>query len=149
MSSIKIPIETSARHVHMSREDFEQLFGKGAELTFVKELSQPAQFLAKERVTVRGPRGEFENVAILGPFRKETQVHRPAEALDILHLLPCRMAGAYDPFPYLLLRSAKLPQEQHPYCFDPRKIHEDVHAVKRHPVKLLLPVLLIPERHGI
>ena len=74
MSSIKIPIETSARHVHMSREDFEQLFGKGAELTFVKELSQPAQFLAKERVTVRGPRGEFENVAILGPFRKETQI---------------------------------------------------------------------------
>ncbi len=74
MSSIKIPIETSARHVHMSREDFEQLFGKGAELTFVKELSQPAQFLAKERVTVRGPRGEFENVAILGPFRSRTQV---------------------------------------------------------------------------
>ena len=74
MSSIKIPIETSARHVHMSREDFEQLFGKGAELTFVKELSQPAQFLAKERVTVRGPRGDFENVAILGPFRKETQI---------------------------------------------------------------------------
>ena len=74
MSSIKIPIETSARHVHLSREDFEALFGKGAELTFVKELTQPAQFVAAERVSVRGPRGEFENVAILGPFRKQTQV---------------------------------------------------------------------------
>lgn len=74
MSSIKIPIETSARHIHISKEDFEKLFGAGKELTFVKELSQPGQYLAKERITVEGPRGKFENVAILGPFRKETQV---------------------------------------------------------------------------
>ena len=74
MGSIKIPIETSARHIHISREDFEKLFGEGKELTFVKELSQPGQYLAKERVTIAGPRGTFENVAILGPFRKETQV---------------------------------------------------------------------------
>lgn len=74
MGSIKIPIETSARHIHISREDFEKLFGKGKELTFVKELSQPGQYLAKERITIAGPRGTFENVAILGPFRKETQV---------------------------------------------------------------------------
>ena len=74
MGSIKIPIETSARHIHISREDFEKLFGEGKELTFVKELSQPGQYLAKERVTITGPRGTFENVAILGPFRKETQV---------------------------------------------------------------------------
>lgn len=74
MGSIKIPIETSARHVHISREDFEKLFGEGKELTYVKDLSQPGQYLAKERVTIAGPRGTFENVAILGPFRKETQV---------------------------------------------------------------------------
>ena len=74
MGSIKIPIETSARHIHISREDFEKLFGEGKELTFVKELSQPGQYLAKERITIAGPRGTFENVAILGPFRKETQV---------------------------------------------------------------------------
>lgn len=74
MGSVKIPIETSARHVHMSREDFEKLFGTGKELTFAKELSQPGQFLAAERITVAGPRGKFENVAILGPFRKATQV---------------------------------------------------------------------------
>lgn len=72
--SIKIPIETSARHIHVSVQDFETLFGKGRELHFVKELSQPGQYLCEERLTVKGPRGTFENMAILGPFRKETQV---------------------------------------------------------------------------
>ena len=70
----KIPIETSARHIHVSKEDFETLFGPGAELTFIKELSQPGQFLSKERLTIQGPKGSFENVAILGPFRSATQV---------------------------------------------------------------------------
>lgn len=72
--SLKIPIESSARHVHITKEDFEALFGPGRDLTYVKELSQPGQFLAKERVNIQGPRGGFENVAILGPFRKTTQV---------------------------------------------------------------------------
>lgn len=72
--SVKIPIETSARHIHISREDFEKLFGEGAELHFVKELSQPGQFLCEERITVKGPKGSFENMALLGPFRKDSQV---------------------------------------------------------------------------
>lgn len=72
--SVKIPIETSARHIHVSREDFEILFGQDAELHYEKELSQPGQYLCQERLTVRGPSGQFENMAILGPFRKETQV---------------------------------------------------------------------------
>ncbi|MCI5530197.1 MAG: phosphate propanoyltransferase [Blautia sp.] len=72
--SIKIPIETSARHIHISREDFEFLFGEGAELHYIKELSQPGQYLCEERLTVRGPKGDFANMAILGPFRRETQV---------------------------------------------------------------------------
>lgn len=72
--SIKIPIETSARHIHISEEDFHKLFGEDAELHFVKELSQPGQYLCKERVSVRGPKDELINMAILGPFRKETQV---------------------------------------------------------------------------
>lgn len=72
--SLKIPIETSARHIHVSEEDFKILFGEDAELTYVHELSQPGQYLCKERITVVGPKGQFENVAILGPFRNETQV---------------------------------------------------------------------------
>ena len=66
----KIPIEISAKHIHLCRADFEKLFGKGRELTFVKELSQPGQFLAEERLTIEGPRGQMAHVAILGPFRK-------------------------------------------------------------------------------
>lgn len=72
--SLKIPIETSARHIHISEEDFKKLFGDDAELTYVHELSQPGQYLCKERITVVGPRGRFENVAILGPYRRDTQV---------------------------------------------------------------------------
>ena len=67
--SYSIPIETSARHIHLCREDFEALFGEGKELTFKANLSQPGQYVAEERLTVTGPRGTFENVAILGPFR--------------------------------------------------------------------------------
>lgn len=70
----KIPIETSARHLHLCRGDFEKLFGEGKDLTPVKELSQPGQFLAKERLTVIGPKGTFENVAIIGPLRSVTQM---------------------------------------------------------------------------
>lgn len=72
--SQKIPIETSARHIHVSEADFKKLFGEDATLTCVHELSQPGQYLCKERITIAGPKGKFENVAILGPFRKETQI---------------------------------------------------------------------------
>ena len=72
--SIKIPIETSARHIHVSQEDFQLLFGEDAQLHYIKELSQPGQYLCQERLTVKGPKGEYKNMAILGPFRKETQI---------------------------------------------------------------------------
>ena len=72
--SLKVPIETSARHIHVCEADFKKLFGENATLTNVHELSQPGQYLCKERVTIVGPKGKFENVAILGPFRKETQI---------------------------------------------------------------------------
>lgn len=72
--SLRIPIETSARHIHVSEEDFKRLFGEDAELTYKHELSQPGQYLCNERLTIVGPRGTFENVAILGPYRKATQV---------------------------------------------------------------------------
>ena len=72
--SLKIPIETSARHIHIKQEDFETLFGPGTKPTFAKELSQPGQYACRERLTVAGPKGRFEKVVILGPCRKETQV---------------------------------------------------------------------------
>lgn len=71
---LAIPIETSARHIHLCREDFNILFGEDRDLTFKAELSQPGQYVCKERLAVRGPKGSFEKVAVLGPFRSETQV---------------------------------------------------------------------------
>ena len=71
---LKIPIETSARHIHVSQKDFEQLFGSTAQLTYTKELSQPGQYACKERLTIIGPKGRFESVILLGPFRSATQV---------------------------------------------------------------------------
>lgn len=66
-------VEASGRHVHLSKEDALKLFGT-EELTPVKELSQPGQFLCKEKVRIIGPKGEFKDVAVLGPCRGKTQV---------------------------------------------------------------------------
>ena len=71
---MEIPVETSARHVHLARPDLEKLFGEGYELTPERELSQPGQFLSKERLVLVGPKGKLERVAILGPLRDRTQV---------------------------------------------------------------------------
>lgn len=67
-----IPLEASGRHVHVTREQAQILFGH--DLTEKRPLSQPGQYLSNERVTVVGPKGEFQNVAVLGPARKEAQV---------------------------------------------------------------------------
>ena len=71
---MKILVETSARHVHVTKETLEKLFGAGYELTVKKMLSQPGQYASNERVTVVGPKRELANVSILGPVRPETQV---------------------------------------------------------------------------
>ncbi len=70
----KVLVETSARHVHLSAEHIEVLFGKGATLTHKKDLSQPGQFACEERVTLVGPKKQIANVIILGPARPATQV---------------------------------------------------------------------------
>lgn len=69
-----IEVEASGRHVHLSREDVDKLFGKGYELTKLKDLSQPGQYACKERVTITGPKGSLKNVVVLGPCRANTQV---------------------------------------------------------------------------
>lgn len=70
----KILVETSARHVHLTRADLDVLYGDGYELTVKKWLSQPGQFVSEEKVNIEGPRGVIKNVSILGPIRKATQV---------------------------------------------------------------------------
>lgn len=72
LKRIFVPVEASGRHVHVTKEQAMALFGHG--LTPERPLSQPGQYLARERVTVTGPKGEFRNVAVLGPERKNAQV---------------------------------------------------------------------------
>ncbi len=72
LGRIFIEVEASGRHVHVTKEQAQTLFGHP--LTPKRPLSQPGQYLANERVTVVGPKGEFQNVAVLGPERGEAQV---------------------------------------------------------------------------
>ena len=72
LGRIFVELEASGRHVHVTKEQAQTLFGHG--LTPKRPLSQPGQYLSGERVTVVGPKGELQHVAVLGPERKEAQV---------------------------------------------------------------------------
>lgn len=69
-----VPVGVSGRHIHLSQEHLEQLFGTGYQLTPIKDLSQPGQFASKECVTLAGPKGVIQKVRVLGPVRPKTQV---------------------------------------------------------------------------
>lgn len=87
-------IETSARHIHVSRADLDTLFGEGYELTKKKDLSQPGQYACEERVQVIGLKGTFPGVSILGPVRPETQLELSAgDARSIGVKAPIRESG--------------------------------------------------------
>lgn len=81
-----IPLEASGRHVHVTEQQAQRLFGHG--LTEKRPLSQPGQYLANERVTVSGPKGRFEHVAVLGPARKEAQVEVSLTDAKTLGVVP-------------------------------------------------------------
>ena len=74
MSETSFLVEVSARHVHLTQEDVEKLFGAGKQLTYVRDLSQPGQFVCEERVEIVGPKRSIANVVILGPVRPASQV---------------------------------------------------------------------------
>ena len=104
--SMEVLVETSARHLHVTQEVLETLFGKGYELTKKKDLSQPGQFACAERVDVVGPKKTLTGVSILGPVRPETQVELSLtdarsigvaapirESGDIAGSAPCKLVG--------------------------------------------------------
>lgn len=89
-----VMVETSARHVHVTEETLEILFGKGYQLTKKKVLSQPGQFACEERVQVIGPKNSFPAVSILGPTRPADQVELSAsDARSIGVAAPVRESG--------------------------------------------------------
>ena len=90
----KVLVETSARHLHVTKEAVAILFGEGYQLTHKKDLSQPGQFATNERVTVVGPKGEMPGVSILGPERPSTQVELSlTDARKIGVVAPIRESG--------------------------------------------------------
>ena len=86
LKNIFVELEASGRHVHLTQEQAKLLFGHT--LTENRPLSQPGQFLANERLTVVGPKGEFRNVAVLGPERKEAQVEISLTDGKVLGITP-------------------------------------------------------------
>ena len=91
----KIPIGVSGRHAHLSQEHLEVLFGKGYELTVMKELSQPGQFACEEKIDVVSPAGRIQaGVRILGPVRKASQVEiSRSDAIRSKFVAPVRSSG--------------------------------------------------------
>ncbi len=123
MINLNIPIEVSARHVHLSLDAVEALFGKGYKLTPKKDLSQPGQYACEERVSIIGPRGILEKVAVLGPERKKTQVEISlTDSIKIGIKIPIRESGDLFNTSGCILEGPKGKFE----------IHEGLIAAKRH-----------------
>ena len=93
-----VEVEVSARHVHLTKEDWNVLFGgDGAGLTPKRPLSQPGQYLSEERVTLISPKGRIERAAVLGPFRTRTQVElSKSDAIALGIDAPIRESGHID-----------------------------------------------------
>ena len=121
VSSLFVELEASGRHVHVTKQQALTLFGHS--LTPKRPLSQPGQYLANERVSVVGPKGEFANVAVLGPERKEGQVEVSLTDARTLGVeAPVRLSGDVKGSPGILLRGQK-------GCVT---LEEGVIAAKRH-----------------
>jgi len=97
MAENRIVIEGSGRHIHLSKEDLEALFGAGFELVAKKYLSQPGEFASESRVDVVGPKGTIKGVGILGPTRPQTQVELSYTDARILGIdCPIRESGKLE-----------------------------------------------------
>lgn len=94
LHKITVEIEASGRHVHLTAEAVEQLFGAGHTLTRVRDLSQPGQFVCAERLRLVGPKGELKNVVVLGPARPVCQVEVSlTDAVTLGITPPLRLSG--------------------------------------------------------
>ncbi len=118
-----ILVEASGRHVHLSKDAVEVLFGKGYKLTKKRELSQPGQYLCEEKVTLIGPKGTIHNVSVLGPEREETQVElSKTDAVAIGAKAPVKMSGDIEKSGSVVLSSGNAVL----------KLDKGVIAAKRH-----------------
>ena len=154
MPETKVLVNLSNRHIHLSREDLDYLFGTGYELTKTKDLIQPGQFASAETVSIKGPKGGFEGVRILGPVRKETQCEILAS--DVFKMgvpgCPVRESGNLDgSFPFEIVGPKGSLKKQRGLIIAMRHIHFDPEAAKRFDVvdKKLVSLKVGGERGAI
>lgn len=108
MANFKVPVGLSNRHIHLSQNDINVLFGEGYQLTKFKDLKQPGQYACDEKVDIVGPKGTIKGVRILGPARKETQVEVSISDARALGLeVPVRDSGELDDSPGVKLVGPK------------------------------------------
>ena len=105
---LKVPVEVSARHVHLTKEALEALFGEGFEMSHRKDLRQPGQFATNERVKLVSEKGEIDRVSVLGPVRDHCQVElSKTDAIALKLSLPVNLSGNYEGAKDILLVGPK------------------------------------------
>ncbi len=138
MPETRVLINLSNRHIHVSKEDLEALFGKGHQLTKTKDLIQPGQFACEETVTIKGPKGEFKGVRILGPTRSQTQCEILASDQFKLGVPNCavRESGQLEgSFPMEVVGPSGSVKKERGLIIAKRHVHFDPEAAARFDVK--------------
>lgn len=124
----QVQLEASGRHIHLNKTDADKLFGEGYVFEKVRDLSQPGQYVCRERLSIAGPKGRIDNVVILGPLRSKTQVEISLTDAKVLGIMPpVRQSGDISGTPgCTLIKMA----DTKPVC--DIQIKEGVIAAKRH-----------------
>ena len=133
-----IVVNLSNRHVHLSREDIDVLFGSGYALTRTKDLVQPGQFACAEHVRIEGPGGSLHDVRILGPERGETQCEILASDTFTIGVVGCpvRESGHLEgSFPFTIVGPAATLRKSRGLIIAQRHIHFDLESAHRYGVK--------------
>lgn len=132
-----IVVGVSNRHLHLTRQDFEALFGSNRQLTKVKDLLQPGEFASAETVNIIGPKGTIKNVRILGPFRENTQIEISKTDGFLLGVkTPVRESGKIAETPGIVIEgpNGKISKEKG-LIVAQRHVHMDPEYAKLHGVK--------------
>ena len=153
MFTFQVPVGISNRHIHLTQEHIEMLFGSGFELTVYKPLSQPGQFAAEEKVDLIGPKGSITGVRVLGPARKESQVELSfTDTFKVGISAPVRDSGDLHDTPGIVIMGPKGEVElERGVIVAGRHIHmseaeaKEYHVKDRDRVQVMLP----GERGGI
>jgi putative phosphotransacetylase len=104
----QVPIGVSARHIHLSTEHIDHLFGTGYQLKLLKNLSQPGQFAAEETVIITSPYGHIDKVRVIGPARKQTQIEiSRTDAINLGIKVPVSESGKIDGTPGIKVTGSK------------------------------------------